>query len=44
MAPVEKLSANPTGAAEYVPPVYAPVPVSVTDCGVGLLLQNGAPA
>ena len=43
MAPVDALIVNP--AVElYVPPVNAPVPVSVTACPVAIDLQNGVPA
>ena len=28
----------------YVPPVYAPVPLNVTACGVPIVVQNGVPA
>jgi len=38
------LIVNPAGDALYVPPVYAPVPVSVTGCAVLIDLQNGVPA
>ena len=43
MAPVPLLMVNPAGAAVYVPPVYAPVPVNVADCPVETDLQNGVP-
>jgi hypothetical protein len=41
---VPALIVNPAGAAVYVPPVYAPVPVNVTGCAVTTDLQNGVPA
>jgi len=40
IAPVLTLIANPPGDAEYVPPVYAPVPVNVTGCEVASVMQN----
>ena len=43
IAPVEGSIVNPAGAL-YVPPLNAPVPVSVTDCAVPTDVQNGAPA
>jgi hypothetical protein len=44
MAPVEELIVNPVGDIVYVPPVYAPVPVSVGVCAALTDLQNGVPA
>jgi hypothetical protein len=41
---VPALIVNPAGDALYVPPVYAPVPLNVTDCAVPTDLQNGVPA
>src|SRR5205823_14623134 len=43
IAPVLGSIVNPA-VEENVPPVYAPVPVSVTDCPVPTDLQNGVPA
>ena len=43
IVPVPLLIINPAGAAEYVPPVYAPVPVKVAG-PVATDLQNGVPA
>ena len=42
IVPVPLLMINPAGA-EYVPPVYAPVPVKVAEA-VATDLQNGVPA
>ena len=39
IVPVEIFNAKPAGVEEKVPPVYAPVPVNVTSCGVALLVQ-----
>jgi len=43
MAPVDAFIVNPA-VDENVPPVYTPVPVSVTDCGLVKLVQKGVPA
>jgi hypothetical protein len=40
IVPLDALIERPAGA-EYTPPLNAPVPVSVTACGVVLLLQKG---
>ncbi len=42
MSPVELLIVNPAGAAVYVPPVCAPVPVNVTEAVPGVV-QKGVP-
>ena len=34
ISPVDAFKVNPAGDALYVPPVYEPVPVNVTGCGV----------
>ena len=44
IAPEEPLIVSPAGAAVYVPPVYALVPVKVTACTVDKVSQNGVPA
>ena len=44
MAPVELLMESPAGEALYVPPVYAPEPVRVTDWVAVTDMQNGVPA
>ena len=44
MAPVELLMESPAGEALYVPPVYAPEPVRVTDWVAVTDMQKGVPA
>jgi hypothetical protein len=39
IVPVVTFKASPAGVDEKEPPVYAPVPFRVTNCGVELLAQ-----
>jgi hypothetical protein len=43
ISPVVVFMVSPDGAALYVPPLYAPVPVNVTEA-VLTVVQKGVPA